>query len=142
MATPKQWQEEVAATAKAIPQTNGPLVFINIFHVPMKVNDAFVAAWKRVAQAFVSAVPPGKAQFKMHESLNPDTQFRYVNYAEWSSAQDYQKAYEKKEVQAALQEFADNEQLRGTVQSWPGFYKVIEQSAPPRASSSSYVAFF
>jgi heme oxygenase (mycobilin-producing) len=67
-----------------------PVVLINPFEVPVEEGDEFLARWREAAdylrrqEGFISA--------RMHQSLKPKAKFRFVNVAEWESAEHFQRA--------------------------------------------------
>jgi heme-degrading monooxygenase HmoA len=66
------------------------VVLINAFEVPEGQNEAFLEAWER-ARAFL-ATQPGYLSTRLHRSLSPSADFRFVNVALWRSAQAFQAA--------------------------------------------------
>jgi hypothetical protein len=65
------------------------------------------------------ASSPGFVSSRLHQSLDPDAEFRYVNVAEWESADHFGKA-------AASPEFQQH--ISGmTVQAHPALYRVVIQ---------------
>jgi len=67
-----------------------PVVLINAFEVPDGQDEAFLAAWER-ARAFLAA-QPGYLSTRLHRSLSPAADFRFVNVAVWQSLQAFQAA--------------------------------------------------
>ena len=67
-----------------------PVVLINAFEVPAGADEEFVRSWEsgrdflRKQEGFVST--------RLHRSLSPDAEFRYVNVALWSSAEAFRAA--------------------------------------------------
>jgi heme-degrading monooxygenase HmoA len=67
------------------------VVLINPFEVPTAVPDEqFLAGWQRAADLLRTR--PGFGGSRLHRALSPDARFRFVNVAEWESAQDFQAA--------------------------------------------------
>jgi heme-degrading monooxygenase HmoA len=69
---------------------NGPVVLINAFEVPAGEDEAFLEAWER-QRAFLSS-HDGFISTKLHRSLTPDTDFRFINMALWESTEAFAKA--------------------------------------------------
>jgi heme oxygenase (mycobilin-producing) len=67
-----------------------PVVLINAFEVPEAADEAFLAAWER-ARAFLST-QQGYVSTRLHRSLSPEADFRFVNVAVWRSPQAFQAA--------------------------------------------------
>ena len=67
-----------------------PVVLINTFEVPEGQDEAFLEGWER-ARAFL-ATQPGYLSTRLHRSLSPGADFRFVNVAVWQSAQAFQAA--------------------------------------------------
>jgi heme-degrading monooxygenase HmoA len=62
---------------------------------------------------------PGFVSSRLHQSLDPAAEFRYVNVAEWESAEHFRKA-------AASPEF--QQRVSGmNVRAHPGLYRVVIQ---------------
>ena len=38
-------------------------------------------------------MPPGYLGHRLHRSLSPDARFRFVNYVEWATAEDWRNAH-------------------------------------------------
>ncbi len=66
------------------------VVLINAFEVPDGQDEAFLAAWER-ARAFL-ATQPGYLSTRLHRSLSPAADFRFVNVAVWQSPQAFRAA--------------------------------------------------
>jgi heme-degrading monooxygenase HmoA len=79
--------------------TPEPVVLINAFEVPEGEDEAFLAGWER-QRDFLSA-QPGYLSTRLHRSLAPDADFRFVNVALWESAQAFRDATSQPEFGAA-----------------------------------------
>jgi len=77
-------------TRKETIMNPAPVVLINAFEVPDGQDEAFLAAWER-ARAFL-ATQPGYLSTRLHRSLSPAADFRFVNVAVWQSPQAFQAA--------------------------------------------------
>jgi heme-degrading monooxygenase HmoA len=67
-----------------------PVVLINAFEVPEGQDEAFLQAWDR-AREFL-ATQEGYVSTRLHRSLSPAADFRFVNVAVWQTAQAFQAA--------------------------------------------------
>jgi len=67
-----------------------PDVLINAFEVPEGQDEAFIAGWER-ARTFLSK-QPGYISTRLHRSVSPNADFRFVNVALWQSPQAFQAA--------------------------------------------------
>ncbi|GHO47293.1 antibiotic biosynthesis monooxygenase family protein [Ktedonospora formicarum] len=92
------------------------VILINAFEVRAGQEEQFKTAWHQVAERLRHA--RGFRSTRLHESLDPQARFRFINVAEWESPQHFQ---------AAMQEVG--EQLRATIsyQSYPALYQVIAE---------------
>jgi heme-degrading monooxygenase HmoA len=76
-----------------------PIVLINSFEVPAGQEDAFLRFWE-ASRDFLSK-QEGYLSTRLHRSLAPDAEFRFVNVARWQSAQAFMKATSQPEFRAA-----------------------------------------
>jgi heme-degrading monooxygenase HmoA len=67
-----------------------PVVLINPFEVPEGKDEAFLAEWE-AAKAFMER-QPGYISTRLHRSLAPNAQFRFINVAEWETVEHFQTA--------------------------------------------------
>ena len=72
--------------ARAVP-------FMNCFEVPAGHEDTFLALWQQV-NAYMAA-KPGYVSHRLHRSLTPDARFRFINYAEWETAEHWRAAHDE-----------------------------------------------
>ena len=72
-----------------------PVVLINAFEVPAGEDEAFLQGWER-ARCFV-ATQEGYLSTKLHRSLSPEADFRFVNVALWRSAEAFRAATSRPE---------------------------------------------
>lgn len=70
--------------------TAEPVVLINAFEVPEGEDDAFLQGWER-ARDFLSA-QEGYLSTRLHRSISPTADFRFVNVALWQSEQAFRAA--------------------------------------------------
>jgi heme oxygenase (mycobilin-producing) len=93
------------------------VVLANAFEVPDGEEEKFLADWQHAAEWMRQQ--PGFVSSRLHQSLDPDAEFRYVNVAEWESADHFGKA-------AASPEFQQH--ISGmTVRAHPALYRVVIQ---------------
>ena len=98
------------------------IVLINPFEVPQGQEEAFLKGWHAAAEHLRQA--PGFLSARLHESLDPQARFRFVNVAEWESPQHFQAAMSSEAFQ----------QSRGKMPftAFPALYQVIaEEQKPP-----------
>src|SRR2546423_11663139 len=76
-----------------------PVVLINAFEVPAGEDEAFLVSWER-SREFL-ATQPGSLSTRLHRSLSPTADFRFVNVALWESADAFRAA-------TSQPEFRDN----------------------------------
>jgi heme oxygenase (mycobilin-producing) len=76
-----------------------PVVLINSFEVPAGEEEAFLRFWE-ANRDFLSK-QEGYVSTRLHRSLAPDAEFRFVNVARWQSAQSFQKATSQPGFRAA-----------------------------------------
>jgi heme oxygenase (mycobilin-producing) len=58
------------------------VVLVNAFEVPDGQEERFLADWQHAADWMRQQ--PGFISSRLHQSLDPEAEFRYVNVAEWS----------------------------------------------------------
>jgi heme-degrading monooxygenase HmoA len=93
------------------------VVLVNAFEVPDGQDETFLADWRRAADWMRQQ--PGFLSSRLHQSLDPDAEFRYINVAEWESAEHFGKA-------AASPEF--QQRISGmNVRAHPALYRVVVQ---------------
>jgi heme-degrading monooxygenase HmoA len=66
------------------------VVLINPFEVPEGKDEEFLAEWE-AARAFMER-QPGYVSTRLHRSLDPHARFRFINVAEWETAEHFQAA--------------------------------------------------
>jgi heme oxygenase (mycobilin-producing) len=76
-----------------------PVVLINAFEVPAGADEGFLAGWERQRE-FLRA-QEGYLSTRLHRSLSPDADFRFVNVALWQSARAFRDATSPPEFRAA-----------------------------------------
>jgi heme oxygenase (mycobilin-producing) len=70
--------------------TAEPVILINSFEVPEGQEEAFLRFWE-ASREFLST-QEGYISTRLHRSLAPDAEFRFINVARWQSAQAFMKA--------------------------------------------------
>jgi heme-degrading monooxygenase HmoA len=76
-----------------------PVVLINAFEVPEGEDETFLAGWER-QRAFLST-HEGYLSTRLHRSLSPNADFRFVNVAHWHSEQAFRAATSQSELRNA-----------------------------------------
>jgi heme-degrading monooxygenase HmoA len=76
-----------------------PVVLINAFEVPAGEDEAFLRGWKR-AQGFLRA-QDGYLSARLHRSVSPNADFRFVNVALWQSPESFRAATSQPEFRDA-----------------------------------------
>ena len=66
------------------------VTLINAFEVPAGEEEQFLKSWHESAEHMRKA--PGFISTKLHESLDPQAKFRFINVAQWESVQHFQEA--------------------------------------------------
>ena len=95
----------------------GGVVLINAFEVPPDGDDAFLAAWEQT-RVFLRG-QPGYLATRLHRSLSPDADFRFINIGRYQSPQAFQAAVGQpgfREAAAAIQHRAH-----------PSLYRVVRR---------------
>jgi heme oxygenase (mycobilin-producing) len=76
-----------------------PVVLINAFEVPDGEDRAFLEGWER-ARAFLGG-QQGYLSSRLHRSIAPAADFRFVNVARWQSPQAFRAATARPEFKNA-----------------------------------------
>ena len=69
------------------------VILINAFEVPAEADDQFLAGWQRARELLGGQA--GYLGTRLHRSLGPAAEFRFVNIARWSSPLAFSKAVER-----------------------------------------------
>jgi heme-degrading monooxygenase HmoA len=77
---------------------------IDLFEVPAPDEDDFLSSWEQ-ARGLMRA-RPGYLGTRLHRSLAPDAEFRFVNIAAWPSAAAFQAAIDDPAFREATAEIA------------------------------------
>lgn len=67
--------------------------FINLFEVPAGEEEAVLEFWRGINAYMVAK--PGYLGHQLHRSLADDATYRFVNVAEWESAQAWEDAHDE-----------------------------------------------
>jgi len=108
---------QVVAEDRPPGEDPGGVVLINAFEVPADGDDGFVAAWEQT-RVFLRD-QPGYLATRLHRSLSPDADFRFVNIGRYESPQAFQAAVSQpgfREAAAAIQHRAH-----------PSLYRVVRR---------------
>jgi heme oxygenase (mycobilin-producing) len=76
-----------------------PVVLINVFEVPAEHDETFLSGWEHQRE-YLSA-REGYRSTRLHRSLSPDADFRFVNVALWESEQAFRDATSQPEFTSA-----------------------------------------
>lgn len=98
--------------------TAEPVVLINSFEVPEGEDDLFLRGWERTRD-FLST-QDGYLSTRLHRSLSPNADFRFVNVAVWRSEQAFRAATSGTEFRNAPVPFRFHAPL----------YEVVREDAP------------
>jgi heme-degrading monooxygenase HmoA len=76
-----------------------PVILINAFEVPEGEDESFLVGWER-GRDFLRT-QTGYLSTRLHRSLSPDADFRFVNVALWESEQAFRDATSQPEFRSA-----------------------------------------
>ena len=96
-----------------------PVTFINCFEVPADGEEEFLDLFREVNDYMRSQ--PGYLIHRLHRSIQPDAQFRFVNVVQWESTAHWQVAHGEG-MRALLARWA-----RRTFPSVPALYEVVDE---------------
>jgi heme oxygenase (mycobilin-producing) len=95
----------------------GGVVLVNAFEVPPDADDTFLASWE-ASREFLHT-QPGYLATRLHRSLSPEADFRFVNIGRYASPQAFQAAIGQpgfRQAAAAIQHRAH-----------PGLYEIVRR---------------
>ncbi len=100
------------------------VVLINPFEVSAGQEEEFLTRWREAAEQLRHA--SGFISTRLHESLDPQAKYRFVNVAEWESPQHFQAAMRTE----AFQEIARKMPFAAS----PALYRVVVEpdAFPPQ----------
>jgi heme-degrading monooxygenase HmoA len=90
--------------ADQLRESEGPIVFMNTFHVAPEDVDAFMEVW--TADAEFMKKQPGYIRTQLHRGVAGSTTF--INVAEWESVEAFRAAAGNPEFQASLARYPDS----------------------------------
>jgi heme-degrading monooxygenase HmoA len=93
------------------------VLLINLFEVPPPDDDDFLSSWEQ-ARSLMRA-RPGYLGTRLHRSLTPDAEFRFVNIAAWPSQSAFQQAIDDPDFRKATAEIAGR--------AHPSLYEVVRR---------------
>ena len=91
-------------------------VLINLFEVAAGEDEAFVRAWERARDYLRGR--PGYLDTRLHRSVLPGADFRFVNVARWESAGAFRAATESAGFQGVA---------RMPYRAHPALYRVVRR---------------
>ena len=98
------------------------VVLINTFEVPQGKEAETLASWEKSRDFLKNQ--PGYIGTSLHQNLDANGKYRYVNIARWRSAEDFKAATEK------MRQTMSDGAFEG-VTITPGLFKVIESDMLP-----------
>ncbi len=110
----EQWRAQREAMHNSV-------VLINTFEVPQGKEAETLAAWQK-SRDFLKT-QPGYISTRLHQNIDPNGKYHFVNVARWRSAEEFKAATAKMH-----QALPDNKP-EGVTAS-PGLFKVIESDMP------------
>ncbi len=93
------------------------VILINPFEVLAGEEEQFLQEWHKAAEHLRHA--PGFLSTRLHESVDPQAKFRFVNVAEWESPQHFQAAMRTEAFQQIRQKMP--------FPAYPALYRVIAE---------------
>jgi heme-degrading monooxygenase HmoA len=104
------------------------VTLVNCFEIPAGREDEFFALWQEVNNYMRGK--PGYLGHKLHRALAPDASFRFVNVAQWESAEHFRRSHD--EGFRALISTPGWAAFR----SIPGLYEVVHEGKADRAADA------
>lgn len=93
------------------------VTLINPFEVPEGKEEQFLKEWTEASD--VLRQEPGFISTRLHKSLNPQAKFRFINVAQWESAQHFQAGMRKEAFQKVLQKM--------DYVAYPSLYEIVAE---------------
>ncbi len=93
------------------------VILINPFEVPAGEEEHFLQAWHEAAEHLRQT--PGFLSTRLHESVDPQAKFRFVNVAEWESPQHFQAAMRTEAFQQIRQKMPFT--------AYPALYRAVAE---------------
>jgi heme-degrading monooxygenase HmoA len=94
---------------------------MNRFQVPVGRDQEFFSLWQQVNNYM--SCKKGYIGHKLHRSLAPDAQYRFVNVAQWASQEDFNAAHDD-----GFRALVVQPAWRASPSS-PALYEVVHQGA-------------
>ncbi|MFI6601590.1 antibiotic biosynthesis monooxygenase family protein [Nonomuraea sp. NPDC050536] len=88
------------------------ITLINAFSVPPAESDRFLLRWKE--HASIMTRQPGFIRAWLHRAISDDAELRFVNVAEWASAEAFEAALGNPVWQASVQVMLEDPELHIT----------------------------
>jgi heme-degrading monooxygenase HmoA len=98
-----------------------PVTLINCFQVPAERSEEFLTLWRQV-NVFMRQ-QPGYLAHRLHRAKAPEANYRFVNIAEWASAQEFQAAHKTAEFQRLV-----SQPEWSAFPSTPGLFDVVDSN--------------
>jgi heme-degrading monooxygenase HmoA len=95
----------------------GAVLLINLFEVPEPDDEDFLSSWEQARQ--LMRARPDYLGTRLHRSLAPDAEFRFVNIAAWPSEAAFQAAIDDRAFLEVTAEIAGH--------AHPSLYKVVQR---------------
>lgn len=106
-----------AGSGQAGREPPGAVLLINLFEVPAPDDDDFLSSWEQARR--LMRARPGYLGTRLHRSLAPDAEFRFVNIAAWPNADAFQAAIDDPEFLKASAEVSGR--------AHPSLYEVVRR---------------
>jgi heme-degrading monooxygenase HmoA len=115
-------EQRIAAPPTDVHQ--GPVTLVNCFVVAPDRDAEFTALWSQTSAYF--RAQPGYVSLRLHRAVSPTTDYRYINVANWASAEEFAAAHRTDAFrqlvgQSGWQEFP----------SRPSLYEVVTAHSAP-----------
>ena len=103
------------------------VTLVNVFEVADGRDDEFVRLWQDVTRYVETQ--PGFVSARLHRTITPESRFRFVNIAEYESAESFKRIAASEEFQRRAGTMRDFMAYRGL------YVPVSEHVATPGATS-------
>lgn len=94
---------------------NMRVTLINAFTVPLLESERFLPRWRENAR--IMAAQPGFIRARMYRALDDETEFPFVNVAEWEDRAAFDRATANPEWLASVQRAVDDPDLHMTARA-------------------------
>jgi len=106
------------------------LTLINLFFIPTRAVDEFVAGWPNSTARLADA--SGFRGARLHRAVSPNSSYQIVNVARWDSFEQWQAALSGFRPESGRQRPSETNGI--AVQ--PAFYTVVSAISAPNALSA------